>query len=112
MDDCIFCKIINGEIPSSKVYEDDNVYAFDDVNPQSPVHTLIVPKQHVTTLNDIEDGDIWAALLKGIKEVVRIKGIKESGYRATINCGKDGTQIVMHLHLHVLGGKRLDDKMG
>jgi histidine triad (HIT) family protein len=112
MGECIFCKIIKGEIPSKKVYEDDVIFAFDDINPQAPVHTLVVPKQHIPTLNDMEDDKIWSAMLKGAKEIARIKGVSEKGYRIVVNCGKDGGQIVMHLHLHVLGGKRLDDKMG
>ncbi len=112
MEDCIFCKIIAGDIPSSRVYEDEDVYAFDDIEPQAPVHTLVVPKMHVATLNDIDDNSLWNSMLKGIREVARIKGIVESGYRVVVNCGEQGGQIVMHLHVHVLGGKRLDDKMG
>ena len=112
MTDCIFCKIIKGEIPSDKVYEDDDIYAFDDIQPQAPVHTLIVPKKHIPGLNDLDDNKIWLAMLKGAMEVARIKGIETSGYRVIINSGEQGGQIVMHLHMHVLGGKRLDDRMG
>lgn len=110
--ECIFCRIIKGEIPSTKVYEDAHVYAFDDIQPQAKVHTLIVPKRHIATLNELDDKDLWDALLKGAQRVAKIKGVADSGYRLTINCGPDGTQIVMHLHLHVLGGQLLDSKMG
>ena len=109
--DCVFCKIIKGEIPSSKVYENDLVLAFDDIQPQSPVHVLIVPKKHISTLNDLNDSEIWTALLQASRTVAEIKGIKENGYRVTVNCGPDATQIVFHLHMHVMGGKLLDGKM-
>ena len=109
---CIFCKIIRGEIPSSKVYEDDLVYAFDDIEPQAKVHTLVVPKRHIETLNEMADQDLWFAMLQASQKVAKLKGIEKSGYRTVINCGPDGTQIVMHLHLHVLGGQLLDSKMG
>ena len=109
---CIFCKIVGGEIPSAKVYEDDWVLAFDDIQPQTPVHVVIVPKQHIESLNELADGPTWFAMLGAAQEVARIKGIAESGYRTVINCGKDGTQIIWHLHMHVMGGKLLDGKMG
>lgn len=110
--DCIFCKIVKGEIPSGKVYEDELVYCFDDIEPQAPVHTLVVPKVHMETLNDLQDTEIWTAMLHAAQQVARLKGIDESGYRTVINCGPDGTQLVPHLHLHVLGGKQLAGKMG
>ncbi|MBN1635785.1 MAG: histidine triad nucleotide-binding protein [Deltaproteobacteria bacterium] len=109
---CIFCKIIAGEIPSNKIYEDDFVYAFDDIQPQAPVHSLIVPKKHIESLNDLSDTELWAAMLNGVHEVAKAKGIKDTGYRIVVNCGPDGTQIVWHLHMHVLGGELLDAKMG
>ena len=109
---CIFCKIVGGEIPSTKVYEDDLVFAFDDIQPQTPVHVVIVPKQHIENLNELNDSPTWFAMLKAAQEVAKIKGIDGSGYRTVINCGKDGTQIIWHLHLHVMGGKMLDSKMG
>ncbi len=110
--ECIFCKIIKGEIPSAKIYEDELVYAFDDIEPQAPVHTLVVPKRHIATLNDLDDAALWQAMLQAAQEVARIKGIDQSGYRTVINCGEEGGQIVMHLHLHVLGARRLDGRMG
>ncbi|HVN72061.1 MAG TPA: histidine triad nucleotide-binding protein [Desulfomonilia bacterium] len=112
MMDCIFCRIIKGEIPSAKVYEDKFVYAFNDREPMAPVHVIVVPKQHYATLNDLDNKDIWFSMLKAAQEVAKIKGVDKSGYRIAVNCGKDGTQVVMHLHLHVLGGRMLDSKMG
>jgi histidine triad (HIT) family protein len=110
--DCIFCKIVKGDIPSTKVYEDDLVLAFDDIYPQAPVHVVIVPKQHIATLNDMDNKEIWFSMLKAGQEVARIKGVAGSGYRTAINCGKDGTQLIMHVHMHVLGGRMLDSEMG
>jgi len=110
--DCIFCRIIKGEITSAKVYEDKFVYAFNDREPMAPVHVIVVPKQHYATLNDLDNKDIWFSMLKAAQEVAKIKGVDKSGYRIAVNCGKDGTQVVMHLHLHVLGGRMLDSKMG
>lgn len=110
--DCIFCKIAKGEIPSTKVYEDDLVMAFNDIEPQAPVHAVVIPKKHLATMNDLADKDIWFAMLRAAQEVTKAKGIDQSGYRIVVNCGRDGTQIVQHLHLHVLGGRMLDGKMG
>jgi histidine triad (HIT) family protein len=109
---CIFCSIATGEIPSTKVYEDDRVVAFNDIQPLAPVHVVVIPREHIENLNDLADKEIWFAMLKATQEVVKLKGIRESGYRIAVNCGKDGTQIIQHLHLHVLGGKLLDSKMG
>lgn len=100
MTDCIFCKIINGEIPSKKVYENDFVFAFDDINPKAKVHTLVVPKVHVQSLNELEDEKIMTEILKGVKETAKIKGI--NSYRLQVNTGKAEGQEVMHLHFHVL----------
>jgi histidine triad (HIT) family protein len=109
---CIFCKIVKGEIPCTKVYEDEMVLAFEDIQPMSKVHTLVVPKAHVGNLNSEITKDLWYAILKAVQEIVRVKGISESGYRLAINSGPDGTQIVPHLHVHVLGGQMLDAKLG
>lgn len=110
--DCIFCKIVAGEIPSTRVYEDNLVYAFNDIQPLAPVHVVVVPKKHYATLNDLDDTETWFAMLRAAQEIARIRGVNESGYRIAVNCGPDGTQIVMHLHLHVLGGRLLESKMG
>lgn len=110
--DCIFCKIVGNEIPSTRVYEDDLVLAFDDIQPQAPVHVVIVPKKHIENLNELSDSSIWFAMLRATQEVAKIKGIDRTGYRTVVNCGKDGTQLVWHLHMHVMGGRLLDDKMG
>ncbi len=109
---CIFCKIVSGEIPSTTVYEDDLVVAFDDINPQAPVHVVVVPKQHVGSLNELSNKEVWFSMLKAAQGVAKKKGINESGYRIVVNCGRDGTQIIWHLHLHVMGGRLLESKMG
>jgi histidine triad (HIT) family protein len=109
---CIFCKIAAGEIPSNKVYENDQVLAFDDVQPLAPVHTIVIPKKHYGTVNDLDDREIWFAMLAAAQEAARIKGIDQTGYRLVINCGEHGTQVVKHLHLHVLGGRQLESSMG
>lgn len=106
-DDCIFCKIIKGEIPCSKVYEDDKVLAFEDLNPASPVHVLIVPKEHYDNVGDSVPQDVLGYLLQTVKKIAALKNITEHGYRVTINTGADGGQTVNHLHLHVNGGAKL-----
>ncbi len=105
MDDCIFCKIANGEIPSSPVYETDELLAFDDISPQAPVHTLIIPKQHVRNLSEDIPSDLLAALFAAVPEVASRKGVKESGYRVIVNNGGHSQQTVPHLHIHVIGGR-------
>jgi histidine triad (HIT) family protein len=107
VDDCIFCKIASKEIPSSVVYEDDAVLAFDDLSPQAPVHTLIVPKVHYVNLSDDVPADVLAALLGAVRTVAERKGVAESGYRVIVNSGPDSAQTVQHLHVHVLGGARM-----
>jgi histidine triad (HIT) family protein len=109
---CIFCKIVNKEVPSSKVYEDDLVLAFDDIQPQAPVHVVIVPKKHIANINELDDKEIWFSMLKAAQEAAKIKGIDGSGYRLVVNCGPDGTQIIWHVHLHIMGGRQLESKMG
>lgn len=107
MEGCIFCKIVNGEIPAQKVYEDDDVLAFDDISPQAPVHVLVIPKRHVATLNDIEAGDqelMGKIDLVAIK-VAKQKGLEDTGYRLVTNCLEDAGQAVFHIHTHVLGGR-------
>ena len=108
--DCIFCKIVAGEIPSTKVYENDQVLAFRDLNPQAPTHVLIVPKKHMANILEC-DGETAAALVAAVGKVVEIEGLKENGFRIISNCGKHGCQSVNHLHIHVLGGKQLSEHM-
>jgi len=113
MSDCIFCKIARGEIPCSKVYEDDDVLAFDDINPMAPVHVVIIPKNHISTLMDVDTkNNIINNLITAVQKVARIKGIAESGFRTAINCNVEGGQVVFHLHVHVLGGRKLQDELG
>jgi histidine triad (HIT) family protein len=114
MDDCIFCKIVKGEIPCKKVYESDSVLAFEDIEPMAPVHVVVVPKIHVPTLMDLSSGDVklTADLLGAVQEVARIKKVDGPGFRMVVNCNRDGGQIVLHLHIHVLGGRKLKDGLG
>ena len=111
--DCIFCKIIAGEIPSSKVYEDEYCYAFRDINPQTPVHVLVVPKQHVASADEInaENSRFVAAIFEAIPKIAAAEGLV-NGYRVITNCGDDACQTVKHLHFHVMGGRRLPENMG
>lgn len=106
MADCLFCRIIEGEIPSSKVYEDKDMYAFRDIEPQAPAHVLIVPKKHISSLDECseEDIEILGRILVKVKEIAEIAGIT-NGYRLVSNCGEDGFQTVEHLHFHLLGGR-------
>ncbi len=113
MKDCLFCKIAAGEIPSTKVYEDEQVLAFRDIAPQAPVHVLVIPKKHVSGWYAAKDEDdaALAHLMRVAAEVARMEGIVESGFRVVSNCGKDARQSVEHLHLHVLGGREMEDQM-
>lgn len=112
-ENCIFCKIIEGEIPSNKVYEDEDILAFYDIAPAAPIHVLVIPKKHITSLAEMEDGDekIIGKIYKVINEIAEEKGFKEKGYRVIVNCGKDGGQEVGHLHFHLLAGKQLGEKI-
>ena len=114
MSDCIFCKIIKGDIPCSKVYEDDNVLAFNDIQPMAPIHVIIIPKKHIATLMDLDDKsiDVTCDLMSAAQKVARIKNISDSGFRTVINCNAEGGQVVFHLHMHLLGGRKLEDKLG
>ena len=105
--DCLFCKIINGEIPSDKVYENDRVYAFRDIAPQAPIHVVIVPKTHIASANDItaDNASVVADIYEAIPEIAKSLGLSESGYRIVNNCGKDAGQTVFHIHFHLLGGE-------
>lgn len=107
--DCIFCKIANKEIPSSIVYEDDDVIAFKDLNPEAPVHVLVIPKKHISSLNaaNSEDQQLLGKLMLTIPKIAAEQGIAEGGYRVVNNCGEQGGQTVMHLHFHLLGGREM-----
>lgn len=113
MDNCIFCKIINGEIPSNKVYEDDEIFAFRDINPQAPVHILVIPKKHIKSLADLQEEDLNLIGKINIKinEIAKTEGFANQGYRVIVNCGEDAGQEVMHLHYHILAGKKLGTKI-
>jgi histidine triad (HIT) family protein len=107
MSDCLFCKIMAGEIPSEKVYEDDDVYAFNDINPQAPTHVLIIPRKHIATTNDLktEDEALVGKLFTVAAKIAKERGIDQSGYRSVFNCNSDAGQMVFHVHLHLLGGR-------
>ncbi|MDD3706407.1 MAG: histidine triad nucleotide-binding protein [Clostridiaceae bacterium] len=114
MKDCIFCKIINGEIPCNMVYQDEKVLAFKDINPLAPVHVLIVSKQHIESAQALNESDsqIAAHIFGKIPVIAKELGIAESGYRVITNIGKDGGQAVPHLHFHILGGRKLETALG
>lgn len=109
MEDCLFCKIIRGEIPAQPVYEDDLIFAFDDINPQAPVHTLVIPKEHYSSLNEVPEdkGSLLGHILQECREIAAMKGIGESGYRIVLNTARDSGQEVFHIHFHILGGRRM-----
>ena len=112
-DNCIFCKIIKGEIPSTKVYEDELVCAFNDINPAAKIHILVVPKKHINSLKELTEEDekyVWA-IHKAINKIAKEQGFAESGYRVVVNCGKDAGQEVMHLHYHILAGEKFGEKI-
>ena len=113
MENCLFCKIIAGDIPSTKVYEDENTYAFRDIAPQAPTHVVIVPKTHVCCMNETDKlTDVQlAACLRACREVAKITGVDKTGYRVITNCGEDACQSVKHLHFHVVGGKKMSESM-
>lgn len=114
MNDCLFCKIIRGEIPSTKVYEDDNVFAFRDIAPMAPVHILVIPKAHITSADAVteENSATVAHIFEVIPKIAKQAGISQTGYRVITNHGEDGCQSVKHLHFHILGGKKLSETLG
>lgn len=107
--DCLFCKIVAGDIPADIVYESDTALAFRDINPQSPTHVLVIPRKHISTINDIgvDDETLIGSLYTAAREIAAAEGIAEDGYRAVMNCNESAGQSVFHIHLHVLGGKRM-----
>lgn len=112
MDNCLFCKIIAGDIPSSKVYEDEYVYAFRDIAPQAPVHILVVPKEHICCADAVNEANsnYVAKCFEAVAKIAKAEGLG-NGYRVINNCGENGGQTVMHLHFHILGGVKLSEKM-
>ncbi|MBN1829467.1 MAG: histidine triad nucleotide-binding protein [Deltaproteobacteria bacterium] len=114
MKDCIFCRIARGDIPSSKVYETERVVAFDDINPMAPVHVIVIPKEHIATLMEITEteGGLMTEIVAAVQEAARLKGVDRTGFRVVVNCNEDGGQVIFHLHVHVLGGRKLQDELG
>lgn len=110
MSDCLFCKMVSGEIKPDTVMETDDILAFRDISPQAPTHILIIPKKHISTINDItpEDTEVMGKLFQVAKDVAAQEGLAEPGYRAVMNCNSDGGQAVYHIHLHLLGGRQMD----
>ena len=108
--ECQCCRIIAGELPCTKVYEDDAVFAFRDINPQAPVHVLILPKKHMANILEC-DGETMKALLSAIQTIAKQEGVSEDGFRIVSNCGRNGAQSVNHLHIHLMGGRQLADSM-
>ena len=109
MGECIFCKMINGEIPCSKVFEDDKILAFNDISPEAPTHVLIIPKEHISSVNELNDNniDVIGHIFLKAKEIANKLGIDKEGYRIVTNCGKNGGQTVDHIHYHLMGGRKL-----
>jgi histidine triad (HIT) family protein len=109
MSDCLFCKIVEKKIPAKIVHEDEHSLAFDDIHPQAPVHTLVIPKKHIAAVQDcgIQDQELLGKLLLSCTKVAKQKGLSESGYRLVANTGRDGGQTVFHLHFHIMGGRHM-----
>lgn len=113
MEDCIFCKIINKELPSNIVYEDDEIIAFRDIKPVTPVHILVIPKKHISSLVNLTEDDeaVIGRIYTVINKIAKKEGILDKGFRVIVNCGEDGGQVVKHIHFHLLGGKKLGVKI-
>jgi histidine triad (HIT) family protein len=109
MSDCLFCRIVAREIPVTPIYEDDDLVAFTDINPQAPLHALIVPRRHIATLNDLQGGDdaLVGSMFRRAAALAKEQGYAERGYRTVFNCNREAGQSVFHIHLHVLGGRSL-----
>jgi histidine triad (HIT) family protein len=114
MDECIFCKIVRGEMPATIVYKDEQVTAFRDIHPVSPTHILVIPNKHIESTNDTteQDEQLLGHMLTVVKPIADQEGITERGYRLIVNTGPDANQVVFHLHLHILGGQRMQHRMG
>jgi histidine triad (HIT) family protein len=106
---CLFCRIVSGEIPAKKVHEDQHLLAFEDINPQAPLHVLIVPRRHVATLSDLQAGDdqLVGEMVRRAAAIAESRGVAAGGYRTVFNCNSDAGQTVFHIHLHLLGGRRM-----
>ncbi len=111
--DCIFCKIVKGEIPSKKAYEDEKILAFYDINPQAPIHILVIPKVHIASVDEIneDNSEIISHIFKTIPKIAKEHAVNDKGYRVISNCGDDACQSVKHLHFHILGGRQLSESM-
>lgn len=111
--DCLFCKIVAGEIPSTKVYEDEYIYAFNDINPVAPIHIIVIPKTHIESVNDVNEVNSVNVqkVFEVIPKIADMVGISEDGYRVITNIGENGGQTVKHLHFHIIGGTKLGDKL-
>lgn len=107
MEDCVFCKIASRVIPSTITFENDEFIAFPDLHPQAPTHILVIPKKHIRSLNEVDDDKVIVKMIKTAQQIARDKDIYDRGYRLVINTGKEGGQVIQHLHLHLLGGKQL-----
>ena len=112
--DCIFCQIIEGKIPSDTVYQDEEIIAFRDINPKAPVHIIIIPRRHIAALSDLSEDDsaLVGRMVAAANKLAKEEGVADKGYRVFINCGKEGGQLVPHLHLHLVGGRQLSDQVG
>lgn len=112
--ECVFCQIVAGNLSSDILYQDEEVIAFRDINPQAPTHVLIIPKKHIASLAELDEGgaSLMGHMVSIANQMARKEGVVESGYRLVVNCGQEGGQLVPHLHLHLLGGRQLSGKMG
>lgn len=112
--ECIFCQIVAGKLPSDIVYQDEEVIAFRDINPQSPIHVLIIPRKHISSLAELAEGEapLMGHMVKIANQLAKKEGVAQSGYRLVVNSGQEGGQLVPHLHLHLLGGRQLSGTMG
>ena len=108
--DCLFCRMVAGEIPTTVVLDEEDVFAFEDINPQAPVHVLLIPKRHIASVGAMqaEDSEVMAKLLLAARKIAEAKGVAESGFRCVLNTNDDAGQTVHHLHLHLLGGRQMD----
>jgi histidine triad (HIT) family protein len=112
--DCIFCQIVAGKVPGELIYQDEELVAFRDINPLAPTHLLVVTKRHIPRLTDVSEAEspIMGRMVNVANQLARSEGIAQSGYRLVVNCGQDGGQVIPHLHMHLLGGRRLSDALG